>query len=708
MNITLAGTKVSMDGHTLAFQKNNLVDSMVITVDTDETWQYKLDVKYPCKDSDGKELYNVIDLTRVGNTCTAILQASMLPFNGKYTMQLRGISDDKVYHTDTFDVWVKYSIDPGNVYDPVPSEFYQIEQAVTEQAANAKQSEIESAESARQSAESATNAAESAAKAEDAVGHSPIVGENGNWFIWDFTKSEYVDTGKPASTPPITPDTAGKYLTNNGRKAEWGARVVENIQSFDTDKLLHVASSYVTAIIKEEGNANSGGMVFPVIAQLDGIIEHGNGFMSYLDAHGDHYVGGFSLAGGAVGVPKLTFSNTILYVTITQDGQNSYGNPIYKSDKTYAEIKAAHEAGREVKIARAGMFEDEILLTLGINDFSLDFIDAYKADFAAVGVPASPIVPSAVVGGQILSSMSIFIYKNGRVNVHFPFDIFDGEITWNENLCYKLPQQYIVTVTAGTDGTLSANNTLAQLNSVAQAYGFVTDVIGSASINVDYNGKLYYMSGATGTSLTFTATTENGLETLTVSNDGKEGSADVWTHEVVPLGGGTDISLGITGATVGQIAKITAVDTDGKPTKWEPVSEQYELLKTINIAEEINALTVTQDDNGNLFSLDSVFVCCDSGIGVGHDYKTITYQDNNNLNLTVDSALNSYRVTQFTAKNNGGFYWDEGFWANGEGHRYSQFYRNATSKAFEPINTIKLTFGEAVSQGRIRVWGIKT
>ena len=216
MNITLAGTKVSMDGHTLAFQKNNLVDSMVITVDTDETWQYKLDVKYPCKDSNGKELYNVIDLTRVGNTCTAILQATMLPFNGKYTMQLRGVSGDKVYHTDTFDVWVKYSIDPGKVYDPVPSEFYQIEQAVTEQAANAKQS-------ATESAESATNAAASATKAENAVVHSPIVGENGNWLIWDFEKSEYVDSGTSASgTPPITPDTAGKYLTNDGSKAEWG------------------------------------------------------------------------------------------------------------------------------------------------------------------------------------------------------------------------------------------------------------------------------------------------------------------------------------------------------------------------------------------------------------------------------------------------------------------------------------------------------
>lgn len=62
-----------MDGHTLAFQKNNLVDSMVITVDTDETWQYKLDVKYSTKDKKGEELYNVIDLPRKGNTCTVIL-----------------------------------------------------------------------------------------------------------------------------------------------------------------------------------------------------------------------------------------------------------------------------------------------------------------------------------------------------------------------------------------------------------------------------------------------------------------------------------------------------------------------------------------------------------------------------------------------------------------------------------------------------------
>ena len=34
---------------------------------------------------------------------------------------------------------------------------------------------------------------------------------------------------------------------------------------------------------------------------------------------------------------------------------------------------------------------------------------------------------------------------------------------------------------------------------------------------------------------------------------------------------GSDASLGIIGASVGQIAKVTAVDANGKPTAWEPV-----------------------------------------------------------------------------------------------------------------------------------------
>ena len=76
------------------------------------------------------------------------------------------------------------------------------------------------------------------------------------------------------------------------------------------------------------------------------------------------------------------------------------------------------------------------------------------------------------------------------------------------------------------------------------------------------------------------------------------------------------VSLGLTGATVGQIAKISAIDDNGVPTAWEAVdmpagggSEEWELLKHILIPEgaaETNVLTINTDENGNAFSCKKV------------------------------------------------------------------------------------------------------
>lgn len=71
--------------------------------------------------------------------------------------------------------------------------------------------------------------------------------------------------------------------------------------------------------------------------------------------------------------------------------------------------------------------------------------------------------------------------------------------------------------------------------------------------------------------------------------------------------GGTDISLGLTAATVGQTVKVKAVDTDGKPTAWEAVDaagdgvEWYEVIDT-ETAEVVNDLTITTDKNGRTIS----------------------------------------------------------------------------------------------------------
>ena len=75
---------------------------------------------------------------------------------------------------------------------------------------------------------------------------------------------------------------------------------------------------------------------------------------------------------------------------------------------------------------------------------------------------------------------------------------------------------------------------------------------------------------------------------------------------------GTDLSLGVTGATVGQIAKISAVDANGVPTAWEPVDmpsgggETWELINGTDMAEgaeEVIKITFSVDNNGNTFSL---------------------------------------------------------------------------------------------------------
>lgn len=74
--------------------------------------------------------------------------------------------------------------------------------------------------------------------------------------------------------------------------------------------------------------------------------------------------------------------------------------------------------------------------------------------------------------------------------------------------------------------------------------------------------------------------------------------------------------MDVTGAKVGQIAKITAVDSAGKPTGWEPVDmpsgggETWELINEITLTETVNDLLINKDANGNAFSLRKAKVEC--------------------------------------------------------------------------------------------------
>ena len=72
-----------------------------------------------------------------------------------------------------------------------------------------------------------------------------------------------------------------------------------------------------------------------------------------------------------------------------------------------------------------------------------------------------------------------------------------------------------------------------------------------------------------------------------------------------------DPTLGLTGATVGQIAKITAVDESGVPTAWEPVdmpsgggeTNDWTLLADITLTEDSAVIKVDKTPSGGSFSI---------------------------------------------------------------------------------------------------------
>lgn len=103
-------------------------------------------------------------------------------------------------------------------------------------------------------------------------------------------------------------------------------------------------------------------------------------------------------------------------------------------------------------------------------------------------------------------------------------------------------------------------------------------------------------------------------------------SADIWGQILAKLDelyteideikaggvGGTDISLGVTGATVGQTIKVKAVDADGKPTAWEAVdmaagdAEVWEKICQVTTTEDVPF--VYQPFGGNYKKIRAIFM----------------------------------------------------------------------------------------------------
>lgn len=88
---------------------------------------------------------------------------------------------------------------------------------------------------------------------------------------------------------------------------------------------------------------------------------------------------------------------------------------------------------------------------------------------------------------------------------------------------------------------------------------YIYDGVTHAWVN---NGPLQGAKGEPGDDYVLTGADKQEIAASVVA-----GGLEVEVSDETP--GGSDLSLGLTGAQIGQIAKITAVDASGKPTQWE-------------------------------------------------------------------------------------------------------------------------------------------
>lgn len=103
----------------------------------------------------------------------------------------------------------------------------------------------------------------------------------------------------------------------------------------------------------------------------------------------------------------------------------------------------------------------------------------------------------------------------------------------------------------------------------------------------------------------------------------------------IPVGGsGTDISLGVTGASVGDIIKVKQVDADGKPTEWEAAEMPEKLPNT-------HTLTFTGAASGSYDGSAPLTVNIPSGEGGGYVDKNLRHI----ATVAVTSGTTSYSVT---------------------------------------------------------------
>lgn len=136
-------------------QYDNLTRRLEVSGDIPEGWSWAALL------SIGDNL-NIISLQYGEPGLYVDLTADMIPYAGKYNLQLRATQGDKVRHTNIVQMQVNDSMSGDAVWPEIPSEFSQTEQRIAEYNA-----------------------------------HPPVPGPNGYWMLWDVDQGKYVESDLP-------------------------------------------------------------------------------------------------------------------------------------------------------------------------------------------------------------------------------------------------------------------------------------------------------------------------------------------------------------------------------------------------------------------------------------------------------------------------------------------------------------------------------
>lgn len=324
------------------------------------------------------------------------------------------------------------------------------------------------------------------------------------------------------------------------------------------------------------------------------------------------------------GTESFTF-NSGMVVAILKESSKSYVQVFYPKSNViqYLEITDSAVTRKDAKLVNMESVANRVSAITSSSDTS--HYPSAKAVYDAIqasGVPQTgSTAPEATTKG-VVGQPYFVIVDNAVTEMYVCTSALIGSYTWDkvefgggtsnavqyteQSLTDTQKQQARTNIGAGTssfsgsyndltntpvlDTTLEQSGKPADAKAVGDAIGSAiettTTILGASKVDksqgTENAGKILGI-GASGivtpvdkpvyTLPIATPTVLGGVKPMakTTAMTQDVGVSDDGKLYTAPSGGGTDNSLGITSATVGQIAKITAVDAAGKPTGWGPV-----------------------------------------------------------------------------------------------------------------------------------------